>query len=802
MTMQNRLFQPIMIGPREARNRIVFGAHTTNFAEHNLLSKQHADYYAARAAGGVGMVVLEEHIVHPSDLPYAYAVLGYLPGTPVATGTVVERIHAQGSLALVQLNHNGQQSTGDHSQREMWAPSAVPDVSSREVPKVMELADMRAVIEGFTLVAKHAVQAESDGVELQVADRSLLRQFLSPLTNQRTGEYGGSLENRLRFLQETIEAVDAALGTDRVLGLRLCADELAPWAGLTPEQSIEIARLLVETGRVDYLTITMGSILSTQMFPFHASMHTPPGYATQLAAAIRQGVMNHAPTVPVFAAGRIMNASQAERILAEEQADGVEMIRALIADPRLLDLSQADQINDVRPCIACNQGCQVRSVMNVKLSCAVNPDVVGTDDTWRAQGSRPHGTRINKGHISPHHPNQPRATTFGETPGTLDASEVNTHETVGPSNPAWGAGNERPSPIYRPMQRDASPFIIIGGGPAGMEAARTAAMRGRQVVLYEREATLGGTVVLAARGPGRRELQLITDYLQSQLEQLGVEIHLGVEVTASEILRGVYPRAQRRAQDDKLRAEAVLVATGAHTGRGQAPPLPYTNEDGQSSRVGAGLANVFDLFPEAGCCPASGKTAPAREGCGGVELAGGEIKDGASTNAALENIAGRELPHVTDVRHILRGEQIEGQRVVIIDETNSHGVLSVAELLATQGHTVEIVTEDWYVGRDLVATHDIVSWMSRVLAHNVVMTPHTSVVRIEPGRVIVSDRFVEGERAIVADAVVLGVYDQPSQDLYYALKGRVPRLFRAGDCVAPRRIEHAIQEGRQVGEQL
>ena len=656
--MQNTLFQPLAIGPRETHNRIVFGSHTTNFAVRNLLSAKHGDYYAARARGGAGIIVLEEHIVHPSDWPYAYAVPGYLPATPAATASVVERIHTHGSLALVQLNHNGQQSTGDQRQQEIWAPSAVPDVSSREVPKVMELADIRAVIEGFALVARHAVQANADGVELQVADRSLLRQFLSPLTNQRTDQYGGPLENRLRFVQETFEAVDQALGADRILGVRLCADELAPWAGLTPEQSVEIARLLVATGRIDYLTITMGSILSTHMFPFHASMHTPPGYATHLAAAVKAAVK-----VPVFAAGRIMNAAQAERILAEERADGVEMIRALIADPDLPQLSEAGQAEDVRPCISCNQGCQVRSVMNAALNCAVNPDVVVP-----LAGTRPMTAR-----------------------------------SVG----------------IRSM--GARPILIIGGGPAGMEAARTAALRGRQVVLYEREATLGGTVALAARGPGRGELQLITDYLQNQLEKLGVEAHLGFEVTADQLL--------------EKRAETVVVATGAHTGSGLLP------------------------------------------------------------------IVGRDLPHVTDVRRILRGEPVKGQRVVIIDETDAHGVLSVAELLATQGHAVELVTEDWYVGRDLVPTHDMVPWMSRVFPYGIVMTPHTTVVRIEPGQVIVTDRFAEGERAIAADAVVLGVYDQPSQDLYYALKGRVPRLFRAGDCVAPRRIEQALLEGRQVGEQ-
>src|SRR5712692_4933674 len=221
--MYSKLFQTLHIGPREARNRILFGSQATNLARHNLLSSLHADYYAARAEGGAGMIVLEEHIVHASDMPYESAVLGFLPGTAQAVATVAERIHAHGALAFVQLNHNGQQSTSGHHQRELWAPSPVPDVASREVPKEMEQADIRAVIDGFAQVARAVIQAGADGVELQIADTSLLRQFLSPLTNQRGDLYGGTLENRLRFVQETLEAVAAAIGRNAVLGARLCA---------------------------------------------------------------------------------------------------------------------------------------------------------------------------------------------------------------------------------------------------------------------------------------------------------------------------------------------------------------------------------------------------------------------------------------------------------------------------------------------------------------------------------------------------------------------------------------------------
>jgi mycofactocin system FadH/OYE family oxidoreductase 2 len=678
MQNQNMLFQPLTIGPKIARNRIIFGSHTTNFALHNLLSSQHTEYYATRAQGGAGIIVLEEHIVHPSDMPYANALLGYLPETAAAIAKVTERIHAHQSLAVVQLNHNGQQSVSDHNQHELLAPSAVPDVASREVPKVMEQADIDAVISGFALVARYVKQSGADGVELQISDRSLLRQFLSPLTNQRSDRYGGSLENRLRFVQEVIKAVDAELGSACVLGMRFCADELAPWAGITPEQGAEIARILAETGRIDYMTVTMGSIFSTHMFPFHASMHTAPAYAAHLAATIKATV-----SVPVFAAGRIMDAAQAERILAEEQADGVEMIRPLIADPYLPQLSQEGHADEVRPCIACNQGCQVRTVMNVALGCNVQPDVIS-------------GT-----------PPLP-----GRPPVRRSTENV---ENVGPTL-AVGLGLV-----------DGIDMLIVGGGPAGMEAARTAALRGKHVILYERAESLGGAVRLAAQGPGRAELQRITDYLQAQImgdgehRPYGVEIHTRVEVTAEMIL------AQRPA--------SVLIATGAHTGPGLLP------------------------------------------------------------------IPGRDLPHVTDIRRILGGESVHGKRVVIIDETASHGVYSVAEMLVTAGHEVEVVTEDWYVGRDLVATHDMVPWMQHVLAHGLIMTPHTTVHRIEPGQVIVTDRFMANERAIVADTVVLGVYDRPAQELYYALKGRVARLFRAGDCVAPRRIEQAIAEGRHVGEQ-
>src|SRR6266849_7309332 len=491
------LFTPIRIGQTIIPNCIAFSAHLTNLAEENLPGPRLTAYYVERARGGCGLIITEEQSVHPSDWAYQPLIHGFDPRVVPAYRRLTRAVHDYDTRIFAQINHNGMQASSIYSRRPVLGPSPLPDPIHREMCREIEPEEIAEIVRGYALVARHVREGGFDGAELQSSHSSLMRQFFSPYFNRRNDAYGGSHDesglpapqagslpprqganNRLRFVQETLEVVDAALGANRVLGVRLCADELAPWAGLTLEQSLEIARSLVATGRIDYLTITMGSIFSTHMFPFHASMHTPPGYAAHLAASIKAAV-----DVPVFAAGRIMNAAQAERILAEEQADGVEMIRALIADPRLPQLSQAGRMGDVRPCIACNQGCQVHSVMNVALSCTVNPDVVGSQGDVGA---------LNDADLAPA---RGRATTRVPTPH---------------------------SPTHAPtLAERGGTSIIIGGGPAGMEAAFTAALRGRHVILYEREATLGGTVALAARGPGRSELQLITDYLQANLEKLG-----------------------------------------------------------------------------------------------------------------------------------------------------------------------------------------------------------------------------------------------------------------------------------------
>ena len=645
------LLSPIKLRHTLVRNRTVLAAHQTNFAEDNLPSERHLRYYARRARGGVGLIVMEQQIVHPSDHPYQGAIFGFDERVVPRYRRIAEAVKGHGAHVLAQLNHNGLQSSGNLSQRSVWAPSPFPDVISREVPKQMEAEDIQEVVEGFGRVAGHAREGGLDGVEINISERSLIRQFLSPLTNHRSDQYGGSLDNRIRFCYEVIDAVREALGQDLILGIRLCGDELAPWAGLTPEHSREIASRLAATGKIDYISVSPGSIYSLHMaWP---SMHVPPDYALPLAAGVKEVV-----DVPVFATGRIYDHLQAEEILEKGWADMLELTRALIADPDFVNKVRQGYLEDIRPCVYCNQDCVVSSHLNPPLRCIYNPEV-GCE------------AELDEGTIQP--------------------------------------------------ARRKRQVVVIGGGVAGLEVARVAALRGHRVVLYEKEGELGGQVAIAARGPGRAEFGKIARYLADQVERLGVEIRLGVEVSP-ELIEEACP-------------DAVVVATG-------------------------------------------------------------------SRSRTLK-IPGAEQRNVVHMRDVLRGKAEVGNRVVVIDETGSYAAASVAELLADQGRQVEMVTEDMFVSAELAQTFDLGLWYQRALSKGIAFSPQTRVREVSGDTVVAADVFSQEERRIEGvDTVVLALYSEPNQELYFALKERGVEVYRVGDCIAPRGVSQAVLDGNRVGRTL
>lgn len=465
MMFQN-LFTPQKLGSVEVKNRISFQPHLTNLAVGNLPSERQMYYWGERAKGGAGLIITEELTVHPTDMAYEKLIDVYHKEVVPGFRKITDYSHQYEAKIFAQLNHNGQQGDGSLSRLPVWAPSPVPDVLFRETPKAMEPEDIEEVARYFALSAEHVRQGGFDGVELQFGHSSLARQFLSPLTNLRQDEFGGSLENRMRAPLMFISAVRRAVGPDYPLGIRMCADEMIP-GGLDLAQVQEICAAFEGSGLIDFMDLSIGTFYN--LYLVEGSMHTPLGYTIPLAAGVREKLK-----IPVFCTGRINDPVMAEKVLAAGQADMIGMCRALICDPMMPKKAEEGRLEDIRYCIACNQGCIGRIGMNKSIGCVQNP-AVGREGEW------------------------------GE--GTLKKAAVK------------------------------KKVMVVGGGPGGLWAAKMAGRRGHDVTLCDRNDSLGGQVLTAMKGAGRDEFGVIARNEKEQLEKAGVKVDLGVEVTAEEVLQ-------------------------------------------------------------------------------------------------------------------------------------------------------------------------------------------------------------------------------------------------------------------------
>ena len=360
------LFTPLRIGNITVKNRIVFSAHLTNYAEDFLPSERHLIYYRERARGGVGLIITEEQSTHPTDHPYEKLIHAFHPRVIPYYRRITDAIHAEDVPILAQINHNGGQSSGMFTRLPAWAPSAVADPLFREVPKAVEHDDIQEIIEGYARVAGYTREGGFDGVELQCSHSSIVRQFLSRNTNRRTDEYGGSLENRTRLLREIIAAIRTAVGRDYVISVRLCGDELIR-DGITLDETVAVARILEADGRIDLINTSIGTATHT-LYMIEASMRIAPNYAMFIPSAIRKAVR-----LPVIGVGRVKDPIQAERILTEGHADLVGVVRAQIADAEFARKARENRADDIRLCLSCNQECVGRMGLNRWLGCIENP---------------------------------------------------------------------------------------------------------------------------------------------------------------------------------------------------------------------------------------------------------------------------------------------------------------------------------------------------------------------------------------------------------------------------------------------
>ncbi len=360
------LWTPLALGPVQTRNRLVFSAHLTNYARDGKPTEQHADYYAERARGGVGLIITEEHSTHPTDWPYEKLIHGFHRDVIPGYRRITDAVHRHRTPIFAQINHNGGQASSMYSRLPVWAPSPVADPLFREVPKAVTAAEIDEIVAGYAAVAEHCAEGGFDGIELQCSHSSIVRGFLSPATNRRTDDYGGSLANRARILVEIVAAVRNVIGNRLALGVRICGDELID-QGTTIDEAVEVARIVEATGQVDYINTSIG-VATASLFMIEASMHVPPGYAMFIPSEIRKAV-----DLPVVGVGRFKDPLQAERALAEGHCDLVGVVRGQIADADFAAKARAGETEAIRLCLSCNQECVGRMGLNRWLGCIENP---------------------------------------------------------------------------------------------------------------------------------------------------------------------------------------------------------------------------------------------------------------------------------------------------------------------------------------------------------------------------------------------------------------------------------------------
>ncbi|MFC1533617.1 FAD-dependent oxidoreductase [Thermodesulfobacteriota bacterium] len=365
--MFDHLFSPLTLGKVTLSNRICFLAHRTNFARKGVLNDRHIAYYSRRAKGGCGLIVLGELSIHPNDRPWETLIEAYHPHVVKDYKRLSSLIHQRESFIFAQLGHHGFQGNGAVTRQAVWGPSPVADVAFGETAKTMEQEDMEETLEAFTNAAKFVREGGFDGVEIDMGPESLLRQFLSPISNFRQDAYGGSLENRMRFPLQVVDSVRKALGDDFTVGIRLCADENF-WGGITLEESRPMSQIFEKSGFCDFINVSVGTYYNLHLIL--ASMHTPAGFTIDLAGSIKEAV-----NLPVIASHQIGFPHMAEDILQKGQADAIGLVRCLIADPDAPRKTGQGRMKDISSCVKDNKGCIGRINQLKTLSCIQNPSV-------------------------------------------------------------------------------------------------------------------------------------------------------------------------------------------------------------------------------------------------------------------------------------------------------------------------------------------------------------------------------------------------------------------------------------------
>ncbi len=396
------LTQPLQVGAVTVPNRIMQTAHSKQYSD-RVESDRETAYYVRRARGGCGLFVAGNQFVHPTGSIKGFED-AYRPEGVAASKRMTDAVHDAGAKIFVQLNHHGAQAQADSPDgpRTVYAPSRILSPSTAHATREMDRDDIAALVEGWALSAEHSRAGGFDGVEIHMAHGYLLHQFLSPLYNARTDEYGGDLEGRTRFPREVLRAVRDRVGDDFTVGIRIVANEFHP-DGLDGAAMREVIARLRAEARVDFLDLAAGGYHNVHyVFP---SSPMPYAWLRDDVAAVKAAN----PDVPVFGVGAARSVEEAEEVVASGIADMVALTRAQIADPdlgrKLVGAPPVDTSNPgIRHCIRLNQGCLGRGSRGLAMSCTVNPlagrelergprPITDAPQRWIVVGGGPAGMR-------------------------------------------------------------------------------------------------------------------------------------------------------------------------------------------------------------------------------------------------------------------------------------------------------------------------------------------------------------------------------------------------------------------------